>query len=90
MNQTTKNVPLHIDVANLPLEARAKHCAAAAAPTYDPFRAIRRKVVLGVSALALSGLILCPGSAFAAEWINVDGTQYNTVGSSGAGWIWQT
>ena len=90
MNQTTKNVPLHIDVANLPLEARAKHCAAAAAPTYDPFRAIRRKVVLGVSALALSGLILCPGSAFAAEWINVDGTQYNTVGSSGTGWIWQT
>ncbi len=90
MNQTTKNVPLHIDVANLPLEARAKHCAAAAAPTYDPFRAIRRKVILGVSALALSGLILCPGSAFAAEWINVDGTQYNTVGSSGTGWIWQT
>ena len=90
MNQTTKNVPLHIDVANLPLEARAKHCAAAAAPTYDPFRSIRRKVVLGVSTLALSGLILCPGSAFAAEWINVDGTQYNTVGSSGTGWIWQT
>lgn len=79
-----------IKVTDIPVEVRAKHCAAAAAPAYDPFRAIRRKVVLGVSALALSGLVLCPGSAFAAEWIDVDGTHYDTVGASGTGWIWSS
>lgn len=80
MNATRKGAYDPIDVNQVPVEVRARHCAAAAAPAYDPFRSIRRKVVLGVSALALSGLVLCPGSAFAAEWIDADGTHYDTVG----------
>lgn len=90
MNATRKGAYDPIDVNQVPVEVRARHCAAAAAPAYDPFRSIRRKVVLGVSALALSGLVLCPGSAFAAEWIDVDGTHYDTVGASGTGWIWSS
>ena len=79
-----------VSMSDIPIEVRAKHCAAAAAPAYDPFRSIRRKALLGVSALALSGLVLCPGSAFAAEWIDVDGAHYDTVGASGTGWIWSS
>lgn len=38
----------------------------------------------------ISAALMCPNLAFAADWVNVDGTQYSdkTTGASGTGWMW--
>lgn len=40
--------------------------------------------------MVISAALMCPNLAFAADWVNVDGTQYSdkTTGASGTGWMW--
>ena len=49
-----------------------------------------KRATATATAVAISAALLCPNLAFAADWVNVDGTQYSdkTTGASGAGWAW--
>lgn len=49
-----------------------------------------RRATAMAAAVVISAALMCPNLAFAADWVNVDGTQYSdkTTGASGTGWMW--
>lgn len=49
-----------------------------------------RRATAMAAAVVISAALMCPNLAFAADWVNVDGTQYTdkTTGASGTGWMW--
>lgn len=56
---------------------------------HGSWRRVTRRIVVGaVCALTVSSLLM-PSVSFAAEWVNVGGTQYNTAAGDEAGtWSW--
>ena len=56
---------------------------------HGSWRRVTRRIVVGaVCALTVSSLLM-PSVSFAAEWVNVGGTQYNTAAGDEAGtWAW--
>ena len=56
---------------------------------HGSWRRVTRRIVAGaVCALTVSSLLM-PSVSFAAEWVNVGGTQYNTAAGDEAGtWAW--
>lgn len=49
-----------------------------------------RRATAMAAAVVISAALMCPNLTFAADWVNVDGTQYSdkTTGASGTGWMW--
>lgn len=71
----------------LPVAMRAKH----AKPVfpYDPWRQSRGRIAKGAACALLAGTLMFPNAAFAAEWVNVGGTQYDSAyADEAAGWSW--
>lgn len=80
----TKNKPIYL--AALPVSMRAKH---AKRPDWrEPWLKAGHKLAVGSTCVLLSGALIAPNAAFAADWIEVDGSHYDTVGAAGKGWAW--
>ncbi len=50
-----------------------------------------RRMIVGAVCVACAGMLGAPGTALAAEWIDVDGSQYNAgtaAGDDAGTWNW--
>lgn len=54
----------------------------------DPRERLRRRIAAGSACVLMSGMLAVPNAAFAAELLQVNGTDYTEPGASGAGWAW--
>ncbi len=69
----------------LTVRARAQH-AAPSLPS-QRWQATRRKFAVGATAIAMSGMLMMPNMAWAAEWVNVDGNTYHDAHTEDT-WAW--
>ncbi len=70
-----------------PVVLRARH--AKPVISYDPWRQARGRLAKGAACALLAGSLMCPNMAWAAEWVNVDGTHYDAAHEdAAAGWSW--
>ena len=56
---------------------------------HGSWRRVTRRIVCGLACALTVSSLLMPSVSFAAEWVNVGGTQYNTAAGDEAGtWSW--
>ena len=60
-------------------QPRGKHAASVQRMRFDVRPWLSKKAAASVTAVLLSAMLVCPNAAFAAEWVNVGGTQYDSA-----------
>lgn len=70
-------------------QSHGKHAASVQRMRFDMRPWLSRRAAASATAVLLSALLVCPNAAFAAEWVNVGGTQYdNKYTAEDNTWSW--
>ena len=70
-------------------QPRGKHAASVQRMRFDVRPWLSKKAAASVTAVLLSAMLVCPNAAFAAEWVNVGGTQYDSAyAAEDETWSW--